>query len=44
VAEDGKGVIVNVAENGTGADDVEIKIPLGSVPGRVFARVQIIKP
>ena len=44
VAEDGNGVIVNVAENGTGADDVEIKIPLGSVPGRVFARVQIIKP
>ncbi len=44
VAEDGNGVIVNVAENGTGADDVEIKIPLGSVPGRVFARVQITKP
>jgi autotransporter-associated beta strand protein len=44
VAADGNGVIVNVAENGTSADDVEIKIPIGSVPGRIFARVQITKP
>lgn len=44
LAADGNGVIVNVAENGNGADDVEIKIPIGSVPGRIFARVQITKP
>lgn len=43
-AADGNGVIVNVTENGTATDDIEVKIPLAIVSdGRVFARVTITK-